>query len=226
MKPQLFLASLAVAGIGGSQAAVLYTQGFDTFDDALTSSVYFDADPVYDGIADPLLTGADLTANTNSNGRLSTLQSGTAAQSGTHFLFANTLGTIPVAEVWGTNSSQMVPVVAGGLYQFSFYLAGINTIAPAVISPRINGINLEGVTVEGQTNPTTASYSSPTTWVKHTYRWQATTTGFADLSLVNLTTVDVGNDFGIDTIAFESIPEPGSALLGALGVLGLMRRRR
>ncbi|RYD22989.1 MAG: hypothetical protein EOP88_05975 [Verrucomicrobiaceae bacterium] len=226
MHTRLSLALLTAAGIGSSHAAVIYSQSFDTFDDALTSSVYFDADPTYDGIADPVLTGADLGANSNLNGKLSQQQSSLFPQGGTYFLFSNTLGTLPVAEVWGTNSSQVIPVVAGGLYQFSFYLAAVGTGNAAVISPRINGVTLNGVTVDGQTNPGNATYSTAFTWVKHTYRWQAPTTGFADLSLVNFTTTDVGNDFGIDSITFENIPEPSAALLGALGVLGLMRRRR
>ena len=225
MHTHLSLALLVAAGIGSSHAAVIYSQGFDTFDDALTSSVYFDADPVYDGIADAPV-GADLGANANLNGKLSTQQSSLLPQGGTYFLFSNTLGTIPVGEVWGTNSSQLVPVVAGSFYQLSFYLAGVNAIAPAVISPRIDGVTLDSLVVDGIQNPTNATYSTALAWVKHTYRWQAPATGFADLSLVNFTDTSTGNDFGIDTIVFETVPEPSAAFLGALGILGLMRRRR
>lgn len=224
MKTHLLITLFAAAAAGSSQAALIYSQTFDVFDDVPSSSIYFDADPVYDGIVGGL-TGADLVGNSNLNGKLVERNGSLFPQGGDYFLFTNTLGTIPQGEVWGTNASQVVTVEVGTVYEFSFYIAGTNTIAPGNLSPRINGVALENVTVEGQANPGTATYTTGVTWVKHTYRWQADTTT-ADLSVFNLTAVQNGNDFGLDTITFSSVPEPASALLGAFGLLGLMRRRR
>lgn len=224
MKTPLLLVLLA-AGTASSHAALIYSQTFDVFDDVPTSSIYFDAAPEYDGIVGGL-TGADLVGNENLNGKLVTSNGGRLPQSGTHFLHTNTLGTIPEGgEVWGTNASQVATVEVGTVYEFSFYLSGQNGISPGVLSPRINGVALESVTVGGVTNPATATYAGAGSWVQHTYRWEADTTT-ADLSLFNLTTASAGNDFYLDTITFASVPEPASALLGAIGLLGLLRRRR
>lgn len=74
-------------------------------------------------------------------------------------------------------------------------------------------------------NPGIATYSA-TGWTKHTYRWLADTTT-ADLGLYNGENETTGNDFGIDTIQFSSVPEPTSAaVLSAIGALSLLRRRR
>ncbi len=226
MKTLVLFASL-VAATGSARAALIYSQTFDVFDDVPSSSVYFDAAPEYDGIVGGL-TGADLVGNSNLNGKLITVGSGgKTAQSGSYFLHSNTLGTIPQGEVWGTNASQVVTVEIGTVYEFSFYLSGQNAIAAAVLSPRINGVELQGLTVDGVTNPAAATYVSANagTWVMHTYRWEADTTT-ADLSLFNFTAEQNGNDFYLDTITFSSVPEPGTAMLGALGLLGLARRRR
>ncbi|QJE99090.1 PEP-CTERM sorting domain-containing protein [Luteolibacter luteus] len=225
----LLLTTLLAAAAGSAQAALVYSQTFDVFDDVPTSSIYFDAAPEYDGIVGGL-TGADLDANANLNGKLVTSgASGRLPQSGTHFLHSNTLGTptgsIPAGEVWGTNASQVPTVEIGTIYEFSFYIAAQNGTGPAIISPRINGVELQGLTVDGETNPANATYTAFGSWVKHTYYWEADTTT-ADLSLFNLRTADAGNDFYLDTITFSSVPEPGAALLGAFGFLGLMRRRR
>ena len=209
----------AVAFASAVQGATIYTQSFDVFDDLPTSSVYFDAAAVYDGI-DGVNVGADLDSNANLNGQLTT----GAAQSGTYGLFTNTLGTTPAGEVWGTNSSQTITVEVGVIYEFSFYLRGMNTIAPGLLSARINGVALELVVVDGDANPGIATYAN-TAWQQHTYRWLADSTS-ADLSLFNSRATATGNDFYLDTITFSSVPEPTSAVMLAAGLLGMIARRR
>lgn len=210
--------------ISASSGAVIYTQNFDTFDDVPNSTVFYDAAPVYDGISGTP-TGASLGGNANLNGRLLTQAGSLVAHSASYFLHTNTLGTIPAGEVWGTNSTQTIAVEVGEIYEFSFYLAGINGIAPAQLTAQINGVSLSSLVVDSVTNPGTATYTGATGWQQFTYRWQADSTT-ADLSIFNSQDTSTGNDFGLDTITFSSVPEPSAALLGVLGMAGLLRRRR
>ena len=208
-------------------AAWVYRQDFDTFDDIVNNYIYFDASPGYDAIpgAD---VGGSLVANADLNGLIATSASSIAsAQSGTHFLYSNTAASNVVGTVWGTDSSQIVSVVVGETYEFSFWMAGNIATNPALIVPSINGVDLRGLTVDGFTNPSTATYSS-TVWNKFTYRWLADST-VADLSLYNARTGGMGNDFGIDTIELTPVPVPeasGALLVCVTGLLAIFRRRR
>lgn len=73
----------------------------------------------------------------------------------------------------------------------------------------MNALLFAILSTHGMENPDIATYSA-TGWTKHTYRWLADTTT-ADLGLYNGENETTGNDFGIDTIQFSSVPEPTSA---------------
>lgn len=210
-----------------SEGALVYFQNFDTFDDANNTLIYFEADSDYDGIAGPDKGARTSAPNANLNGLLDTSTSGIpAAQSGSHFLYSATGGLgLEAGVLWSTNESQVVSVTVGTIYEFSFWMAGNSTNNPASIIPFINGVGLQNVTVDGIENPGIATYSQ-TGWTKHTYRWMADT-ATADLGLYSAGVETTGNDFGIDTIQFNSIPEPTSAVLVfAFGSsLFLVRRR-
>jgi len=67
-------------------------------------------------------------------------------------------------------------------------------------------------------------------WQQFAFTWNSGGATSADLSFVNQRSGDFGNDFGIDTIAFDvqAVPEPSSLALGGIGllVLGVSARRR
>jgi hypothetical protein len=192
--------------------------------------VLFDTIASYDGIDDTEavgLTGGDNDGNTLQNGKV-TQTDGFAggisqAQGGTgFFLLENTGGvgggaTTPAGEFWGTITP--VAVLPSTLYTFSFYLTNQNTTANAQIQPFINGTSLGGpVSAAG----TFASDG----WQPFTFAWNSGGATTADLSLRNLQTAAVGNDFGLDTIALTApaavAPEPSTlASAGIAGLIGL-----
>jgi len=223
----IIILSAGVVMTQASQGALVYFQNFDTFDDANHTLIYFEADSDYDAIAGPDMGGRTSAPNANVNGLLDTSTSGIpAAQSGSHFLYSATGGLgLDAGVLWSTNASQVVSVTVGTIYEFSFWMAGNSSTNPASIIPFINGVGLQNVRVDGIENPGIATYST-TGWTKHTYRWLADTTT-ADLGLYNAENQTTGNDLGIDTIEFHSVPEPSSAALFSLvGSLWLLRRRR
>jgi hypothetical protein len=81
-----------------------------------------------------------------------------------------------------------------------------------------------GTSIGTVTAPTT-----PAVWVPFSFRWNSGSSPSAAIELRNLNTDDIGDDFAIDDLSIQAVPEPTSLTLflsgGALG-LGWMRRRR
>ena len=190
--------------------AQTFTENFDRPAPG-TGRILFDASPSYDGIENseaPGLTGGDFNGNVEQNGRIVATDPFNIArdQSGTgFFLFAQTRfvaggGGTTAGEVWGTITP--VTVLPNSLYSFSFYLTNQNTVTNALIQPFINGISLGG--------PVSATGMFSTNgWQRFAFNWNSGAATTADLSLVNQRSGGSGNDFGIDTIAFAAVPEPG-----------------
>jgi hypothetical protein len=57
-------------------------------------------------------------------------------------------------------------------------------------------------------------------------RTASSNTGWDNYNAVFIRNGSISNDFLIDNVVVSIIPEPGSALLGGLGMLALLRRRR
>lgn len=60
------------------------------------------------------------------------------------------------------------------------------------------------------------------------FGWDATAETTSQIASIEITFTDSGGPFTsfIDDVAFTTIPEPSAALLGSLGILGLLLRRR
>ncbi len=45
-------------------------------------------------------------------------------------------------------------------------------------------------------------------------------------NILNIETAAAGNDFGIDNISLDPVPEPATMALGAMGIAAFLRRRK
>lgn len=120
--------------------------------------------------------------------------------------------TQPNLAVW----SQTVSVNPATVYTFGGWLSSWVSSSPAVLSIRINNVEIGQVTA-----PTTTGV-----WQPWSLSWNSGANTSAVLSIVNLNTEPIGNDFAMDDLEF--VPEPASLLaLGAgLTSLAALRRRR
>ena len=153
----------------------------------------------------------------------------TSDQSGSGYFLANyTLDfgnqSAYLGEVWGTTAP--IPVTPGGNYSFRFFLTNALSFNVPLIQPMINGqsvgspVSASGFFSDG--NPADQ-------WQQFSFNWNSGAATTADLSLWNQTGTANGNDFGIDTISLNAVPEPSGIALSALGFIGLIalaRRRR
>ena len=103
--------------------------------------------------------------------------------------------TKPGANLTGAYWTQSaIPVTAGRKYAFSFWGYDMNGIASPIINTRING------TTVGVNLP----FSGISTWSRYYNVWTATSST-ADISLFDLQTTTIGNDFLLDDISFKGI---------------------
>jgi hypothetical protein len=103
-----------------------------------------------------------------------------------------------------------------GLYQFSFYAASSYPESPAKIQLLVNG-NVVGDT--GTLSSTTGD------WTKYSFAFTASS-GVNSFSLRDLDTHYSGNDFAVDDINVQAVPEPTSMAALGLGALGILKRRK
>lgn len=89
---------------------------------------------------------------------------------------------------------QDIPVVPGGLYDFSMWVQSVVTQNPASLQVQINGMDVGGV------------FNAPANlnnWQEHTFSWEAPDgTLVATICITNVNTIVGGNDFGLDAISF------------------------
>lgn len=131
---------------------------------------------------------------------------------GWYMLFnGSTTGT---SNAWSQN---IAGLVVGQQYQLSFDL--FTAFALDTENANLN-ISVGGINVGSVLAPSGA------------LQWQNlsltfTYTGGTDLvSLLNIETAASGNDFGIDNITLNPVPEPFTMVLGALGIGAYIRKRR
>jgi hypothetical protein len=113
--------------------------------------------------------------------------------------------------------TQSVSLAANTTYDLSLWGASTYPASPAQIKLLVNGASA-GV------SPAFSSTSGA--WNQYRYRFTTGATGSYALRLEDTELAASGNDFAIDDIKVQAVPEPASfAALGA-GALALLRRRR
>lgn len=115
----------------------------------------------------------------------------------------------PNVIVW----SQTVSVSPNTFYTFSGWVSSWVSLSPAVLDIQINGNSIGQVTAP----------STTATWQQFSFTWNSGSSTSAQLSIVNLNTVAIGNDFALDDLEF--VPEPTSIAFLGMGVASLLFRK-
>ena len=140
------------------------------------------------------------------------------AHSGTQMMIVNG-NTVANTQVW---AAPVAPVTFGEQYIFSAWLASVypgvgeNPISPANLAFSINGQQING---------TFTLSSTVGTWQQFSTLWTADA-NFANISIINGNTNYDGNDFAIDDITLNPVPEPGTVLLLGIGMIGVVLGKR
>lgn len=101
--------------------------------------------------------------------------------------------------VWGQNN---IPVQPNTTYYFSAWGLSLTNGNNAVLQFSINGLQTGSIAYlpNGYTNN-----SGPYTWVRFFGQWNSGPSTTANISIVNLNFVPLGNDFGLDDISFGTL---------------------
>jgi hypothetical protein len=139
------------------------------------------------------------------------------AHSGSLMMIING-ATQPGIVVWEENA---VPVVPNTVYHFSAWSAywdpSTNT------SPDVQ-FSVDGVAIGDVVTSSVVGL-----WQQISFPWDSGSSNTADLSIMDLNTAAIGNDFALDDIELSApiqAPEPASLLLLAMPLAGICLRRR
>ena len=112
---------------------------------------------------------------------------------------------------------QTVNVAAGVEYAFSGWIASLYSQSLPLLDFLVDGQSIG------------SDLTSNVTWTQFTSSWVASQSGTATLSIRDLNTAWLGNDFALDDLSVEAIPEPAAASLcgvAAYGVIWMRKRYR
>ncbi|MEJ5251148.1 MAG: PEP-CTERM sorting domain-containing protein [Chthonomonadetes bacterium] len=112
---------------------------------------------------------------------------------------------------------QTVHVAPNTSYYFSYWAASSYYYSPAVLRTTINGVQIGGdFQLPSQTGQ----------WTQFQVVWNSGSATSATIRLVDINTNGFGNDFVLDDLSMQAIPEPGTMWLFATGVAAMALRPR
>lgn len=111
---------------------------------------------------------------------------------------------------------QTVTVSSNTPYLFSYWAASSYRLSPATLRTYINGVQVGDLTLT----------STPGDWRLFSVVWNSGSATSATIRLVDTNITAYGNDFVLDDISMQVVPEPASVWLSLTGLTALLLRRR
>lgn len=112
---------------------------------------------------------------------------------------------------------QTITVTSGTPYIFSYWAASTYSTYPAKLRAYINDVQVGS---DLQLPSTTGQ------WVQFSVVWNSGFATSATIRLVDVVTQRIGNDFVLDDISLQAVPEPASAWTFLTGLTAMLLRRR
>ncbi|MGQ9789620.1 MAG: PEP-CTERM sorting domain-containing protein [Armatimonadota bacterium] len=120
--------------------------------------------------------------------------------------------TVGDKTVW----QQTVTVASNTPYIFSYWAANPYSQSPPKLRAFINGVQIGDLQLPSQTGQ----------WVKFETVWNSGAATSATIRLVDLVTAGIGNDFTLDDISLQAVPEPATIWLLTTGISAVALRLR